>query len=789
MSVNEKRKTADSLAASEKKHRVEDPLAYNPTTFVAPDDWPKPGSLDLNVHDLPHRSSETEWWYVSGHFKDSKGKEYSFFASFFRIIKRVHADGSLAHSHCVIWAISDPDAKKYYYQPLLDYDSPADVSELLNNENLDSRLKRAFKEVCDKKNVPLPDVMMHGPAVVATDKLDLNYGGTTLVKLPGDAGYRAHIENRDKTIMFDLDFKPTKKPIRHGTDGVVKIGLKADTMFYYFIPRCTAKATMLLNGERSELTGTIWYDHEFGGNCRQNKYENPEMCPPDYRDGATKSTTGHYAWNWLAVQLEDGTDLSATTLIHSESSEIYDNFVITIDPDSNRTHHPDAMFKSTQSWLSTRTTFDYPSKWVLDVPSADIHLNIDAAFEDQEFVTLISRPAFWEGRMNVTGTIKGKPVKGLAFLERHGFENLASLDRFYKKVSKMVLSEIANIFPLEPSYENSRRLIADEKSDHYMEGANLKVFTDTVIKPLRDIIDRGGKSWRSFSMLLCVDCVGGYSPKYKHWLAMPEIMHAGSLIVDDIQDKSETRRGGPSCHKLYGDAIAINAGSAAYFMSMQILQQMTPDMSEDLRLKLYEHYFLTLRAGHAGQAFDINGVDYMMDEIVETGHGALLEERVKCTHRLKSAAPAGNLARMGVYMGGGTFEQAEALGRYFESIGVAFQIIDDVLNLRGFEGKTKTRGEDINAGKVTYPVAKGMSRLDKEKRREIWNIIKSKPQEQKLVDYVIDTLEGCGAIEASVQESSEMVDAAWKIVDNAIPDSFHKLLLRAFGWYVLERHY
>jgi len=119
-------------------------------------------------------------------------------------------------------------------------------------------------------------------------------------------------------------------------------------------------------------------------------------------------------------------------------------------PDSNRTHHPDAMFKSTQSWLSTRTTFDYPSKWVLDVPSADIHLNIDvsplpqtcslsscslcqAAFEDQEFVTLISRPAFWEGRMNVTGTIKGKPVKGLAFLERHGFENLASLDRFYKK--------------------------------------------------------------------------------------------------------------------------------------------------------------------------------------------------------------------------------------------------------------------------------------------------------------------------------------------------------------------
>lgn len=48
------------------------------------------------------------------------------------------------------------------------------------------------------------------------------------------------------------------------------------------------------------------------------------------------------------------------------------------------------------------------------------------------------------------------------------------------------------------------------------------------------------------------------SPKYKHWLAMPEMMHVGSLIVDDIQDKSEIRRGGPACHIMHGDAIAIN---------------------------------------------------------------------------------------------------------------------------------------------------------------------------------------------------------------------------------------
>jgi geranylgeranyl pyrophosphate synthase len=61
-----------------------------------------------------------------------------------------------------------------------------------------------------------------------------------------------------------------------------------------------------------------------------------------------------------------------------------------------------------------------------------------------------------------------------------------------------------------------------------------------------EIVDRGGKSWRSFAFLLCIDCVGGFSPTYKHWLAMPELMHVGSLIIDDIQDKSDTRRGGPT---------------------------------------------------------------------------------------------------------------------------------------------------------------------------------------------------------------------------------------------------
>lgn len=311
------------------------------------------------------------------------------------------------------------------------------------------------------------------------------------------------------------------------------------------------------------------------------------------------------------------------------------------------------------------------------------------------------------------------------------------------------------------------------------------------MQPLREIIDRGGKSWRSFAFLLCIDCVGGNSPKYKHWLAMPEMMHVGSLIVDDIQDKSEIRRGGPSCHVVHGDAIAINAGTAAYFLSLHILQSLTPDLDVATRCRLYEIYFLTLRAGHSGQAFDIYGLDYLMDAAVKSGDSTPLEKSVMCTHRLKSAVPAGCLARMGALVGGGTPAQINVLGMYMESIGLAFQIMDDVLNLKGFEGNVKDRGEDIKAGKVTFPVAKAMSssRLDLAARTQVWETIKSKPQDIGVVGGIIQKLDECGAIQGSVDEANRLVAEAWAEVDRLIPDSFYKMLLRAFGWYVLERHY
>ncbi len=81
------------------------------------------------------------------------------------------------------------------------------------------------------------------------------------------------------------------------------------------------------------------------------------------------------------------------------------------------------------------------------------------------------------------------------------------------------------------------------------------------------------------------------------------------------------------------------------------------------------------------------------------------------------------LARMGGAAGKGTQEQIDALGLFFESVGLAFQIIDDVLNIRGFQKDLKSRGEDIVHGKVTLPVAKAMGRLTLEQRQWLWRTL------------------------------------------------------------------
>jgi geranylgeranyl pyrophosphate synthase len=174
---------------------------------------------------------------------------------------------------------------------------------------------------------------------------------------------------------------------------------------------------------------------------------------------------------------------------------------------------------------------------------------------------------------------------------------------------------------------------------------------------------------------------------------------------------------------------------------------------------------------------------------LDSGEFAMLEKRVLAIHRLKTAAPASALARMGGIAGGGSRVQIEALGAYFDALGLAFQIVDDVLNLRGFKGDLKKTGEDIAHGKVTMPVARALASLPDAERRRLWFLVSMKSADAAIVGEAIGLIEKCGALDGCMNEAKRLVEAAWGALNPLVDDSLAKVMLRAFGWYVLERHY
>jgi geranylgeranyl pyrophosphate synthase len=494
------------------------------------------------------------------------------------------------------------------------------------------------------------------------------------------------------------------------------------------------------------------------------------------------------AWNWCALQLDDGTDVTLYQLQDLGSGKDAGSMAVVIPPYGKPSYAREFTMTPTRWWTSMRTFEHYPVTWSVKVPSLGVDLSLEATVDDQEFITVTSKPSFWEGQCKVTGSLEGKSTRGMGYIERSGHTNNESLDDFFKAVSVEVRKSVAFVLPLHPTREEAVTLFATEKHAHLLEGLDEQEIASTLVAPIRTITDRGGKAWRSYAALACAEALGADSRKHIKWLSLPEIMHSGSLIVDDVEDRSVVRRGGPTAHVIYGEALAINAGTAAYFLAEGTLANEN-EISDKKTLRLIRLYFEGLRAGHAGQALDIHGFDELVDEVVVSGDSGLLEKRITGMFRLKTGAPAGVLARMGVVAADGTPEQEEALGRFFENLGLSFQMVDDVLNLRGFHGKLKNVGEDITSGKFTLPVAIGLGRLGQPEREWLVQTIRSKPEDPTVVRDVIHLLVKTGALDECLRRADDLVEESWKKVSPLLPESLHKVMLRAFCWYVLERHY
>lgn len=435
------------------------------------------------------------------------------------------------------------------------------------------------------------------------------------------------------------------------------------------------------------------------------------------------------------------------------------------------------------TWTSRTTFHEYAVAWRLQ--GAELDLELRATFPEQEFVTVTADPS-WQGRCEVSGTIAGKPVTGVAFAIQRARDATATLSELFAAIPRETSRVIERQLPIPLRQEHVLPLLGDDVS-RYVRDVDLGEFQRILLEPIREIIDRHGKAWRSYTAVLCYHALRG--DKWREdiidvLLGLAEVIHVGSLIVDDVEDASPTRRGGPACHIAHGVPIAINAGTFCYFAWQAWFARL--DLPAPVRLQIYEIYFEFMRVAHLGQALDIQGFTRAMaEEIVATGDVTLVERQMKNVYMLKTGAPASVFARIGAIVAGGQEAQVRALSNLFEALGISFQIMDDVNNLKGFQGDPK-HCEDLAQAKVTMPVLEAMRVLDLAARRDLWDRIGRCGHDPSLVPSIIETLDASGAFTACRDQAHRILEDAWRAADPHLSNSFAKVMLHAFCLHIVE---
>jgi geranylgeranyl pyrophosphate synthase len=213
--------------------------------------------------------------------------------------------------------------------------------------------------------------------------------------------------------------------------------------------------------------------------------------------------------------------------------------------------------------------------------------------------------------------------------------------------------------------------------------------------PARDLLARGGKSLRA-RLVETGWRVGGGAGAGPPLLAMAlEVLHAGSLVVDDIEDDSTYRRGEPALHRRYGLPRALNCGNWMSFWPTLLLERL--DLPPAVELELRRAFGRAVMRCHHGQALDLTVRAH------ETAR-AELPELVATITRLKTGALTELALTAGAIAAGAPPPTVAALGAFGAAAGTALQMLDDVGSLAGARDPEK-RYEDLRLGRATWPWA------------------------------------------------------------------------------------
>lgn len=214
-------------------------------------------------------------------------------------------------------------------------------------------------------------------------------------------------------------------------------------------------------------------------------------------------------------------------------------------------------------------------------------------------------------------------------------------------------------------------------------------------EPLRDFLTRPRKGVRADLLLATYRLTGGKGSPPPELAAFVEALHAGSLIVDDIEDDSEERRGLPALHRTYGVPLALNGANWLYFWAFDLLDRV--HMSLEARVAAQRLATSSLRECHYGQALDLAT---RVDEIEPLEIAPL----VRAVSELKTGGLVGLSTGLAALAAGADPALVDAATRFGRDVGVGLQMLDDLSSVTNDRRKHKGH-EDLRQGKPTWPWA------------------------------------------------------------------------------------
>jgi octaprenyl-diphosphate synthase len=280
----------------------------------------------------------------------------------------------------------------------------------------------------------------------------------------------------------------------------------------------------------------------------------------------------------------------------------------------------------------------------------------------------------------------------------------------------------------------------------------------------------GGKRLRPTLLLISAKLAGDAGPAAIHLGAVVEMIHAATLVHDDVIDGAQTRRGRPSTNIKWGNHTCVLAGDWLYMQAFQIALRERNFQILDLLISLTQMMV-------EGELLQLERIGKL--EISEADCMELADRKTACLFSV--------CARLGAITGGANPEAQEKLGEYAWNLGMAFQLIDDMLD---FTAREKTLGKpvggDLREGKVTLPLVYALECATPAERRMVETILAQRSYDEVPFSRILALVENYRGIERVKERAQTFTDKARSLISE-FPDSRYQRALMAVTELVTER--